>query len=133
MADAQCQCGQFRLTVGESPGSVVACHCLACQRRSGSPFGVIAYYPVETVRIEGEGTAYERDTDEGNRFTTIFCPHCGSTLFVRVGKHPQLIGVPVGAFADPAFPPPARSVWEVSRHGWVAMPDGIAHFPRGRG
>lgn len=39
--------------------------------------------------------------------------------------------VAVGAFADPAFPAPVRSVWERSRHAWMAVPV-EHHFDKGR-
>jgi hypothetical protein len=41
---------------------------------------------------------------------------------------PGLIAVPVGAFADPSFPPPTVSVWEARRHAWVALPADIEHW-----
>ncbi|HMP46490.1 MAG TPA: GFA family protein [Sphingopyxis sp.] len=112
---------------------VVACHCIACQRRSGSPFGVLAYYPAEQLRIDGDAKRFERPTDEGNRFETFFCPECGSTVYAKAGKHPSMLGVAVGAIADPDFQPPVRSVWEQSMHRWVQMPGDAQHFPRGRG
>jgi hypothetical protein len=34
---------------------------------------------------------------------------------------PEAIAVPVGAFADPNFPPPRFSVWEERKHSWVAV------------
>ena len=129
---AQCQCG--RLTVelpGPSP-AVVACHCIACQRGSGSPFGVLAYYPEELLTVGGEGKRFERATDEGNRFETVFCPECGSTVYARTVKHPSMIGVAVGAIADRAFPAPVRSVWEESMHHWVTLPGEVQHFAKGR-
>jgi hypothetical protein len=94
---------------------------------------VLAYYPVDQVMIGGEATRFERMTDEGNRFETFFCPVCGSTVYAKAGKHPAMIGVAVGAIADPEFQAPVRSVWEQSMHKWVSMPDGVAHFPKGRG
>jgi hypothetical protein len=111
---------------------VIACHCTACQRRSGSPFGVLAYYPADQLSITGEAKRYERVTDEGNRFETFFCPDCGSTVYAKAGKHPAMIGVAVGATADPTFQAPIRSVWEQSMHSWVTMPEGMQHFPKGR-
>jgi hypothetical protein len=130
---AECQCGQLAVDLpGPSP-AVVACHCLACQRRSGSPFGVLAYYPADQLVMHGEASCFERTTDEGNRFESFFCPVCGSTVYARAGKHPTLIGVAVGAIADPGFPAPVRSVWEQSMHAWVSLPDGVQHFPKGRG
>jgi hypothetical protein len=41
---------------------------------------------------------------------------------------PDFVAVPVGAFADPAFPPPRISVYEVRRHPWVQMPESIEHM-----
>ena len=42
--------------------------------------------------------------------TFHFCPECGSTLFWEPERMPPLIGVAVGAFADPSFPQPEQSV-----------------------
>ena len=130
--DATCQCGQLWVTApGPSP-AVVACHCSYCQRRSGSPYGVLAYYPSEMLKITGEATRYVRPTSTGGSFETFFCPTCGSTVYARAAKHPAMLGVAVGAFGDPGFPAPARSVWENGKHGWVVIPEPAEHFQQGR-
>jgi hypothetical protein len=110
---------------------VVACHCIECQKRSGSPFGAIAYFPADTVTIRGDAREYTRPTDEGGTFTTGFCPTCGSTLYGSASKHPNIVGITVGTISDPSFPPPTRSIYEQSRHHWVAMPETAAGFVRG--
>ncbi len=38
--EAACHCGQLRLEVTGEPQTVSICNCLACQRRTGSAFGV---------------------------------------------------------------------------------------------
>ena len=132
MLQATCQCGQLTVQVpGPSP-AVVACHCSYCQRRSGSPFGVLAYYPSEMLTIEGEATRFERPTATDGKFETFFCPTCGSTVYARAGKHPTMLGVAVGAFGDPKFPAPVRSVWEEAKHGWVSIPEPVEHHLQGR-
>lgn len=130
--DANCQCGQLSVNLPGPSLSVVTCHCSDCQRRSGSPFGVLAYYPDDCVKISGEATRYERPTATGGTFETFFCPTCGSTVHARAGKHPTLIGIAVGAICDPAYPAPARSVWEEGKHDWVVIPEPAQHFSRGR-
>jgi hypothetical protein len=71
---ARCQCGALSATIAQDADAMtVLCHCLDCQRRSGSPFGVMAYFPADAVVIEGEATRYERRTDGGNTFTNGFC------------------------------------------------------------
>jgi hypothetical protein len=130
---ASCQCGNLTATI--DPGAepmVVACHCVDCQKRSGSPFGSMAYFAVGVVALSGEAREYSRPTDSGNTYTTGFCPTCGSTLYGKASRFPDIVGVTVGAIGDPALPPPARSVYEQSRHHWVAMPEATAGFVRGR-
>lgn len=131
---ATCQCGQLvvEIEAGYQTDQIVACHCLACQRRTGSPFGVLAYFPAAAVKIAGVAHEYARAGTSGAVFVNGFCPSCGATVWCRTELKPDTIGMPVGAFADPAFPAPVRSVWEETRHDWVAIPGAIPHFPRGR-
>ncbi len=130
---AECQCGQLSVRLPGPTPAVVACHCVACQRRTGSPFGVLAYYAADQVSVGGEAKRFERPTDAGNRFETFFCPNCGSSVYAKAGKHPAMIGIAVGAIADADFPAPVRSVWEQSMHRWVSIPGDVQHFPKGRG
>jgi hypothetical protein len=130
--EASCQCGQLSATVADDTRSyTVLCHCTDCQRRSGSPYGVIGYFRREAVKINGEAGEFSRTNEVGNSVTSGFCKSCGSTIYVLLGKNEALIGVPVGAFADPKFPMPVQAVWEQRRHGWVELPDTIARFERG--
>jgi hypothetical protein len=118
---ASCSCGQLRVEVEGDPVRVSMCHCLACQRRTGSAFGMQARWPAAQVRIEGRSTEYVRVSDEGEARSFHFCPECGATVWYQTD--PERIAVPIGAFADPSFPPPNVSVWEDRRHPWVAVPD----------
>jgi hypothetical protein len=93
---------------------------------------VLAYYPAGLVSIRGEAKKFGRPTDSGGTFESFFCGRCGSTVYAKASKHPAMIGVAVGAIADPTFQPPVRSVWEVSMHDWVSIPGDVQHFPQGR-
>jgi hypothetical protein len=125
---AACSCEQLRLTIEGDPVRVSICHCLACQRRTGSVFGVQARFDAEQVTTEGVSRRYMRVSDEGeNRAFFHFCPDCGATVFYTADAMPGFVAVPVGAFADPSFPAPTRSVWEERRHSWLRLPDDIEH------
>lgn len=127
---ASCSCGQLRATCEGEPVRLSMCHCLECQRRTGSPFGVQARFRCEQVAVEGTATEFSRVGDEGNRVTFRFCPECGSTVYWTLSDLPDLVAVAVGAFADRAFPAPRVSVYESRRHPWVIVPDGpeMQHF-----
>ena len=101
------------------------CHCLACQRRTGSAFGFQARFPGDRVRVAGRHTEYVRISDAGEERRFHFCPDCGATVFYTTADAPDVIAVPVGAFADPSFPSPWVSVYESRRHAWVSLPGGV--------
>lgn len=104
---------------------VSMCHCLACQRRTGSAFGMQARWPEERVEVTGPFTEYVRISDEGEERTFRFCPHCGATVFWTSETAPDTIAVAIGAFADPSFPQPTVSVYGQPRYPWLPLPTGI--------
>lgn len=122
---AACSCGQLHLVAEGEPVRISMCHCLACQRRTGSAFGMQARFPAERVHIEGRSTEYVRISDAGEARTFNFCPECGATVYYRTD--PDLIAVPIGAFADPSFLPPTVSVYESRRHAWLSLPAAMEH------
>lgn len=120
---AACACGQLTVTCRGEPIRVSICHCLDCQRRTGAPFGQQARFAEADVTVAGEARIFERVGDAGGRGAHRFCPHCGSTVFWTNDPEPGVIAVAVGAFADPMFPPPQRSVYEARRHPWTRGED----------
>jgi hypothetical protein len=122
---ARCSCGQLRVTVTGEPTRVSVCHCLECQKRTGSPFGSQARWPMAQATIEGPSNAWSRTGDEGHTAEFHFCPVCSSIVWYRFPDLPDVIAIPIGGFADPDFPPPQFSVYDNRRHRWLKMPDGI--------
>jgi hypothetical protein len=118
---AQCACGQLAAVCTGEPVRVSVCHCLDCKRRSGSAFSYTSRFPVQDVAVSGRSNEFVRIGDEGGRATFRFCPDCGVTVCYALDNQPQLIAIPVGGFADPAFPQPAFSVYDVRRHPWVGI------------
>jgi hypothetical protein len=91
-----------------------------------------AFYPADAVTISGTAKEFSRRADSGAYVHGYFCPNCGSTVYWKAEKLPTMIGVAVGAMADPNFPVPARSVFERSKHAWVEIDVAdIEHFERG--
>ena len=118
---ATCRCGQLKAECEGEPVRISVCHCLDCQRRSGSAFAAQARFPVEQVRFEGDSKEWVHIGDSGNATRFHFCPDCGGTVWYQGGGMPDLIAVAIGAFADPAFPAPRFSVWEGRKHAWVEI------------
>jgi hypothetical protein len=74
--------------------------------------------------VAGDAKAYSRSSDSGYTVSFYFCPHCGSTVYWKPDRKPEMVAVAVGAFADPAFPAPSQAVYAEHRHRWV--PNGPA-------
>lgn len=122
---ASCSCGQLQARVTAEPLRVSVCHCLACQRRTGSVFGAQARFAKEAVSVTGTSTEFVRIGDEGTKATFRFCPRCGATVYYTMSGMEDAVAIPVGAFADPSFPMPTFSVYEDRMHSWVHMPGGM--------
>ncbi|WP_241212054.1 MULTISPECIES: GFA family protein [Sphingomonas] len=119
----------MRATCTGEPVRVSVCHCLECQKRSGSAFAVQARWPDAQVALAGEFRTWTQQGDSGAVARFRFCPTCGATLVYASEGMPGLTAVAVGAFADPGFPAPHYSVWEDRKHGWVTVSaDGMEHF-----
>jgi hypothetical protein len=130
--EAACHCGQLRLQVTGDPFVVSICHCLACQRRTGSAFGMQAAFRPDQVQVAGRFNDFTRVSDEADQKEHFFhfCPDCGSQVFYTEPTEPDLVVVSIGAFADPSFPPPTESGYDSRRHPWIGLPDSIQrHAP----
>ena len=115
-----CACGQLRVKCAGDPVKVSLCHCLDCQKRTGSTYGIAAFFPRKHIEADGLFRTYRRDSDSGFAVNFHFCPSCGSTVFWEPERNPDAIAVAVGSFADPTFPAPSQSVYNERRHPWVS-------------
>jgi hypothetical protein len=125
---ATCRCGQLQAVCLGEPVRVSVCHCLDCQRRTGSAFAAQARWPDAQVTLTGVAKSCVRVADSGHRAIYSFCSECGSTVTYQVEGWPGLTAVPIGAFADPTFPPQRFSVYEHRKHPWtLVLGDEVEH------
>ncbi|WP_082011940.1 MULTISPECIES: GFA family protein [Rhizobium] len=84
-----CVCGSVRYTCVGDQQRVTVCHCLWCQRRTGSRSGVEALLQEGNIEFSGiEPARYRHLSDESGRWLDdYFCPRCGSNL----GLTPQAV------------------------------------------
>ena len=124
---AACHCGQLRLEVTGDPSVVSICHCLDCQRRTESAFGMQSAFKPDQVEIVGRYSDYSRISDEADEGARLpFLPRLRLTGLLHGANQPDLVVISVGAFADPEFPPPTESGYNSRRHEWFDLPEEIA-------
>jgi hypothetical protein len=116
MATSQCSCGELTITLPAEPEMVVICHCAACQRRTGSAFGVGAFYRRDAVTVLGSAKEFRRIADSGGVVRTYFCTDCGSTVYWLAEKLPSMIAIAAGTILDyPKSMIADKSVFECTR------------------
>jgi hypothetical protein len=126
---ASCRCGQLTAIAEGDPVRISVCHCLACQKRTGSVLSAQARWPAECVAVEGKSTSWTRTADSGQQTTYHFCPECGSTVHYGGGNFPDLVAIPLGALDDPYFECIDYSVWEERKHDWIEiLGDSVEHI-----
>ena len=124
---ASCRCGQFTATATGEPVRISVCHCLNCQKRSGSAFAAQVRFPAEQVVIAGQSSTFTATGDNGECHFR-FCPDCGATVYYSNDSIPDTIAIALGAFDDPYFVTPAISVYEERRHEWLKLAGEFEHY-----
>ena len=130
---AHCLCGQLSVTLTGEPFAVLLCSCTDCQRRTGSTYGVGAYFHGPQVLAQtGAARRFTKIADSGRPVQFHFCPNCGTSLYWTVPDAPlsEGLGVAVGCFGDPRFPQPTLATWYDSRIDWTALPEGVPRMAR---
>lgn len=123
---ATCACGQAAIEVNAEPTMHGVCHCTNCKRRTGSAFGISAYFDRSAV-VEQRGAtsiyAFHHAAQNHDQ-ERHFCPRCGTTLFWYVSALPEKIGIAGGCFAGEGLAQPDYSVADRNREPWVSLPEG---------
>lgn len=123
---AECSCGQLSIAVDGDPKEVCVCNCFACQKVTGSAFGVSTYWPKSSVvEISGESLVFRRVSEAGRWIDRHFCPKCGDTIYWYVEFDLDAVGVPIGNFTDPMSLQPQISYWTKSKYPWVGLHAGL--------
>ncbi|MBX2881541.1 MAG: GFA family protein [Granulosicoccus sp.] len=120
-----CVCGSVRFRCQGEPARITICHCLWCQRRTGSAFGVEVVYLESQVNISGTAQKIHRfNSDESGRWLDMhFCGSCGTNLGLTLEVRSGIRSLPAGAFDDPSWfehnNVETRHVYMRSRRRWV--------------
>ena len=124
-----CACGRVRYTITDQPMFTHACHCLDCQRTTGSAFVVHHLIAHDELEIEGETRMTHLPTGSGAGCDLHFCPECGAYVWVRYLYHPvDAIAVRGGTLDEPRALPPQAHIFVRSKQPWLDLPADAPQF-----
>jgi hypothetical protein len=127
--DGGCACGAVRYRLGSTPMFVHCCHCLDCQRQTGSAFVLNALIETDRVAVlSGAPVTVAVPTDSGRPHEIFRCPKCQTALWSDYGRRGVLRFVRVGTLDDPSALPPDVHIYTRTKLPWVALPAGVPAF-----
>jgi len=95
-----CSCNRVRFAL-KQPLFMLACHCDACKKRTGSAYGLSVVVDADGVHtFTGAVTTFTRVGDSGRVVEYDFCSNCGTTVRWRVGRMPNRVVFAGGALDD---------------------------------
>jgi hypothetical protein len=125
-----CACARVRYRLSGAPMFVHCCHCLRCQRETGSAFVLNAL--IETDRIAATGPSPEATavpTDTGASHRIFRCSDCRTALWSEYGGVEKLRFVRVGTLDEPHALTPDVHIYTRSKVPWIALPTNVPAFP----
>jgi hypothetical protein len=113
-----CQCGAVTYEAKGDPAMVIQCHCLNCQKSSGTGHVPFAGYPEPQVTVKGKTKTYSYKADSGGTATSHFCPECGSTILGKTTSFPGVMAIRLGSMDDSSAFQPQMDVYMKRLRKW---------------
>ena len=120
-----CLCGSIRYVCNTQPIHVYFCHCLDCQKESGSPFVTELFVPADSIRISGAMSRYTRTGDSGKPVHRNFCVACGTVVLTEFEVDPQNRSIKACSLDDPSWLTPNFHLYITRKQPWLSICDGL--------
>jgi hypothetical protein len=124
-----CACGEVRFRLDAAPMFVHCCHCLNCQKHTGSAFVInllIEASRVALLRGAPEGT--EMPPNGGTPNAIFRCPQCRVAVWSVYGGRAAILFVRGGALDEPSAVAPDVHIYTRSKLPWVRLPESVPAF-----
>ncbi len=123
-----CACGSVRYRLTSEPLFTHCCHCLNCQRQTGSAFVINLLIEAERMElVAGDLQPVDVPRDDGSTQRIFRCPTCQVAIFSEYGR-PELRFVRAGTLDDPSLVEPDVHIFTKSKLDWVGLPESVPAF-----
>ena len=128
LREGGCACGAVRYRLLAEPLFVHCCHCLNCQRQTGSAFVVNLLIEADQVEVLGGDPQPVAVPREGGKKQKIWrCPTCQVAVFSQYTRA-RIRFVRAGTLDDPARYEPDVHIFTRSKLPWVTLPESTPAF-----
>ena len=123
-----CSCGAIRYRLTAEPLFVHCCHCLNCQRQTGSAF--VINLLIESDRLDllaGDPQPVDVPRDDGSTQRIFRCPACRVAVYSQYSR-PSMHFVRAGTLDEPRRITPDVHIFTRSTVDWVVLPESVPAF-----
>ena len=125
-----CMCGKVTYECAAEPAMTGVCHCIDCQKQSGSALSIVVAVPEDQIKFNGALKLFTTDGKEsGKDVKRYFCPNCGSPLYSAPEVMPGMIFIKAGTLNDTSWLKPDMNIWCDSAQPWVSIDQALPMFP----
>ena len=104
---------------------VHCCHCLNCQRQTGSAFVINLLIEADRVELlSGELEPVDVPRDDGSTQRIHRCPDCQVAVYSEYGR-PEVRFVRGGTLDEPSSVAPDVHIFTRSKLPWVTLPENV--------
>ena len=126
--DGGCACGAVRYRLTDEPLFTHCCHCLNCQRQTGSAFVINVLIEADRVQVLAGAPEPVDVARDGDRTQRIYrCPDCQVAVYSEYGW-PELWFVRGGTLDEPSSVSPDVHIYTRSKLPWVELPESTPRF-----
>jgi hypothetical protein len=123
-----CACGAVRYRLTAEPLFVHCCHCLNCQRQTGSAFVINLLIEADRVElVSGEPKPVDVPRDDGSLQRIYRCPACEVAVYSEYTR-PEYLFVRGGTLDEPRGITPDVHIYTKSKVDWVVLPESVPAF-----
>jgi len=126
-----CSCGAIKIEVEGDPSYVGLCHCLNCQKSTGSTYSTNWVVPKSGFKIvSGEPATWEVMGGSGHTALRKFCGTCSTIMWTETARRPEIIVIKAGCMDDGGLAKftPGGEMFTSRKPNWVKEVEGAKQF-----
>lgn len=117
-----CLCGNVQYRSSAEPVAQVVCHCVDCQKQTGSAYSVVVGLPEAELKLSGASHAtFVTVGDSGVQTIRHFCNACGSPIYSQPEALPGMAFLKAGTLDDTSWIRPTVNVYCETAQSWVTI------------
>ena len=124
-----CLCGAVKFEF-DKPNLISAhhCHCIDCQKSTGSGKATVLVLASNAIKMEGELKFHTTTTISGRNMNRGFCRECGSPVLSFIEEMPEVKFVKAGSLDDSSWLKIDSNFFSSSAHAWSPIDEDIPSF-----